>query len=257
MLTLIYIKGNTVRWLILAICLALASCATERPQGKTEAEVLYKEAQDLIKDSRYILATEKLNTLRSQYPYSFYATHAELLQADVLFAQENYAEAAAAYILFKDFHPRYKDLGYVVWRTAESFYKQIPDTIDRDLSSAFEAVKYYQELLNFHSGSEYVKGAIEKVKLCESMILGKEKYIGDFYFKTEVFDAARYRYLNIISQYKNHHELVAHAMIRVLVSSAKLREKDECQKYYNDFRPRILEKDRERLDNAHKTCMKL
>lgn len=246
-----------MRLLILAICLALASCATERPQGKTEAEVLYKEAKDLINDSRYILATEKLNTLRSQYPYSFYATHAELLQADVLFAQETYAEAAAAYILFKDFHPRYKDLGYVVWRTAEAFYKQIPDTIDRDLSSAFEAIKYYQELLNFHAGSDYSKGAIEKVKLCEKMILDKEKYIGDFYFKTEVYDAAKYRYLNIISQYQRHHELVAHAMVRVLKSSAKLRDKDECDKFYNEFKSRILEKEAKNLDDAHKTCMQL
>jgi outer membrane protein assembly factor BamD len=246
-----------VRWLVLTICFALASCATERPQGKTEAEVLYKEAQDLIKDSRYILATEKLNTLRSQYPYSFYATHAELLQADVLFSQENFAEAAAAYILFKDFHPRYKDLGYVIWRTAESFYQQIPDTIDRDLSSAFEAMKYYQELLNFHSGSEYVKGAVEKVKLCEKMILGKEKYIGDFYYKTKVFDAARYRYLNIISQYQNAHELVAHSMVRVLISSAKLREKEKCNDYYNEFKGKILAKEAKSLEKAHKTCMKL
>lgn len=246
-----------MRLLVLAICLALASCATERPQGKTEAEVLYKEAQDLIKDSRYILATEKLNTLRSQYPYSFYATHAELLQADVLFSQESFAESAAAYILFKDFHPRYKDLGYVIWRTAESFYKQIPDSLDRDLSSAFEAMKYYQELLSFHSDSDYVNGAVEKVKLCEKMILGKEKYIGDFYYKTEVFDAARYRYLNIISQYKNAHELVAHSMVRVLISSAKLREKDKCNDYYNEYKGKILAKEAKKLEKAHKTCMKL
>lgn len=246
-----------MRWLLLSLCLVLFSCATERPQGKTEAEVLYKEAQELINDSRYILATEKLNTLRSQYPYSFYATHAELLQADVLFAQESYVEAAAAYILFKDFHPKYKDLGYVVWRIAESFYKQIPDTIDRDLSSAFEAMKYYQELLNFHSGSDYAKGAIEKVKLCEKMILGKEKYIGDFYYKTEVFAAARYRYLNIISQYENAHDLVAHSMIRVLISSAKLREKEKCNSYYATFKEKIIAKEAKNLDKAYQNCVKL
>ena len=246
-----------MRWFVLIICLALASCATERPQGKTEAEVLYKEAQKLIKDSRYILATEKLNTLRSQYPYSFYATHAELLQADVLFSQENYAESAAAYILFKDFHPRYKDLGYVIWRTAESFYKQIPESIDRDLSSAFEAMKYYQELLSFHADSDYVKGAIDKVKLCEKMILGKEKYIGDFYYKTEEYDSAIYRYLNIISNYKNAHELVSHSMVRVIISSSKLRDKDKCDEYYNKFKGKILAKEAKNLDKAYETCMKL
>ena len=47
---------------IAASCLML-SCAQEQIQGKTEAEILYKEAQDFIKDGRYILANEKLNLL--------------------------------------------------------------------------------------------------------------------------------------------------------------------------------------------------
>jgi outer membrane protein assembly factor BamD len=95
------------RFLLIATVVVTASCASKRPQGTTEAEVLFKEAKDLISKSRYIQASEKLNSLRSQYPYSFYATHAELLQADILFAQENYAESAAAYILFRDFHPKH------------------------------------------------------------------------------------------------------------------------------------------------------
>jgi outer membrane protein assembly factor BamD len=84
------------KYLLLVLSLLVISCATKRPQGQTEAEVLFKEAKELIGKSRYIQATEKLNAIRSQYPYSFYATHAELLQADILFAQENYAESAAA-----------------------------------------------------------------------------------------------------------------------------------------------------------------
>lgn len=109
--------------------------------GSTKAEILFKEAKDLISKSRYIQATEKLNSIRSQYPYSYYATHAELLQADILFSQENYAEAASAYILFRDFHPKYNELGYVIFRISESFYRQLPTTFDRDLSAGVKWIE--------------------------------------------------------------------------------------------------------------------
>ncbi len=245
-----------MRLLLVTFCLALISCSTPRPTGKTEAEVLYKEAQDLMKESRYILATEKLNTIRSQYPYSFYATHAELLQADILFNQESFVEAAAAYILFKDFHPKHAKKAYVTFRIAESFFAQIPDTFDRDLSAAHEAVKYYQELLNFHEKSEYTKGGIEKIKLAQAMILNKEKYIGDFYFKTKVFDAARYRYLSIIDRFRNEPDLLAHSMIRVIESSHKLKEKEICTKYYNQYKEQIDQSQIKKLRSVYNNCVR-
>lgn len=184
----------------------MLSCSTNRPKGNTEAEILFREAKDLISKSRYIQATEKLNSIRSQYPYSFYATHAELLQADILFAQENYAEAASAYILFRDFHPKYNELGYVIFRISESFYRQLPSTFDRDLSAGIEGIKYFNELLLNYQNTEYVKEAQSRISQIEEMIEKKEIYIADFYFKTKDFDAAKSRYEDILKTLKNKDE---------------------------------------------------
>lgn len=192
-----------VKILLVVLSLTLISCATKRPQGTTEAEVLFKEAQSLVSKNRYIQATEKLNTIRSQFPYSFYATHAELLQADVLFSQQNYAEAAAAYILFRDFHPKHEKMGYVIFRISESFYRQLPETFDRDLSAGIEAVKYYEELINNYSNTEYVKDAQKRIDEVQEMMIKKEVYIADFYFKTNDFPAAKGRYENILSSVKD------------------------------------------------------
>jgi len=187
-----------LKYLVLVLLVVLTSCATKRPEGATEAEVLYKEAKDLFSKSRFIQTTEKLNQIRSQYPYSYYATYAELMQADVLFAQENYPEAASAYILFKDFHPKYNDIGYVIFRISESFYQQLPSTFDRDLSAGVEAIKYYNELLQNYPNTEYVKDAREKIKKIEDMLSKKEIYIADFYFRTEDYKAAKARYEEIL-----------------------------------------------------------
>ena len=195
-----------LKLLVLSFSLIVISCATKRPQGSTEAEVLYREAKDLIAKSRYIQATEKLNSIRSQYPYSYYATYAELMQADILFAQENYAEAASAYILFRDFHPKYNELGYVIFRISESFYRQLPSTFDRDLSAGVEAIKYFNELIQNYPNTEYVKESQKRINQIEEMIEKKEIYIADFYFKTKDFEAAKARYEDILKTLKNNDE---------------------------------------------------
>jgi outer membrane protein assembly factor BamD len=195
-----------VKFLVITLSLFCLACATKRPEGSTEAEVLFKEAKTLIDKSRYIQATEKLNLIRSQFPYSFYATHAELLQADILFAQENYPEAASAYILFRDFHPKYAEMGYVVFRISESFYRQLPETFDRDLSAGIEAIKYFQELLQTYPNTDYTKEAQIRIDQIEGMLEKKEIYIADFYFKTKDYPAAKSRYEDILKTLKNQTE---------------------------------------------------
>lgn len=220
------------------LCLILVQCSSKKPEGKTAAEVLYKEAQELMKESRYLLATEKLNTLKTQYPYSFYATHAELLQADILFLQENFIEAAAAYLLFRDFHPKHEKIVYVVFRIAESYYRQLPSTYDRDLSSAQEAIKYYTEIVDKYGDSEYKDEAIRKSAECNKMLSNKEQYIADFYFKTKVYDAARFRYLKNIQE-SNDENLVKHSMLGVVKSSYKMKAFDECVSYAKEYQEKL------------------
>ena len=211
----------------LSIILIVISCASEKPKGKTEAEVLYKEAQNLMDDGRYILATEKLNQLKNQYPYSIYATPSELLMADILYEQESYVESAAAYLLFRDFHPKHERLAYVVYKIAQSYYKQMPETYDRDLQPAFEAIKYYKELKMKFPNNKYSLKANKKISKCQQMIRDKEQYIADFYFKTENYEAALWRYKDILENFKNK-KLVSHSARRIVLSNYHLKNWGDC-----------------------------
>lgn len=240
--------------LILFSAILLSSCSSTRPEGETEAEVLYKEAQVLVEDNRFIMATEKLNQIRSKYPYSYFATPAELLQSDILYKQGNYVEAAASYLLFKDFHPRHERIDYVIFRVAESYYKQLPSTFDRDLGAGREAITFYQDLLKNHASSKYAEGAREKIQEIEEMILNREKYVADFYFKTEVYGAARFRCLSIIDRFQDR-ELKEHCMTRVMLSSFHLEEPKECEEYYQRFSGLFEnEKQKARFEKAYKRC---
>lgn len=231
----------------------LVSCATEKPEGKTEAEVLFKEAKILMDDGRYILATEKLNQLKNQYPYSFYATPAELLQADILYKQENFVDSAAAYLLFRDFHPRHKEMPYVVYRIAESYYQQKPDTSDRDLQGAVEAIKYYKELLMKYPTSKYTKDANKKIAECEGMIRDKEKDIADFYYRTEVYEAARWRYLDILKNFQNN-KLRKLSMARIVETSFYMKDYEKCIFYADKYYDYLGKEGKTSLKNFKKKC---
>lgn len=236
------------------LCLLFISCSTPRPEGKTEAEILYKEAQMLKDDGHYIMATEKLNAIRAQFPYSYYATHAELMQADILFMQENYVESAAAYILFKDFHPKFKDTNYVIWRIAESFYNQLPSTFDRDLSPSYEAIKYYEEVVRVFPDSEEAKKAKDRISFCYEQLSKKERYIADFYYKTEVFDSARHRYLNILESAVDDSKLKDYYIVRLLKSSENLKDKKTCLNHYEKFKDAISKDKQNELEAVVNGC---
>ena len=239
--------------LIYIFLLAFISCASEKPSGKTEAEVLFKEAQKLMSDERYLMAIDKLNQLKNQYPYSFYATPAELMQADILYKQENFVEAAAAYMLFRDFHPKHEKIDYVVAQIGNSYYNQIPDTHDRDLQAAFEAVKYYKELLKTYPESKYNKEVNPKIEHALKMIRNKQQYIADFYFKTEVFDAARWRYLDILENF-GHKELRNHSMARVVMSSFHMEDYKGCVDYTGRFWDHLEKSKQQELKNIVEKC---
>ena len=144
------------------------------------------------------MALEKISSFRSKYPYSFYITEVELLRADIFYEQGNYLEAVDAYMSFKDFHPNHGDLDFIEWKLSESFFNQLPDTVDRDISPAVLAINSYQSLIKKFPNSKYIDGSKKRIKTLEKMLEDKELYIADFYFRTKDYQSASYRYKKII-----------------------------------------------------------
>jgi outer membrane protein assembly factor BamD len=239
----------------LVLMMILSACSSDKVKGKSEAEVLYKEAEELMTAERYILATEKLNLIKTQHPYSFYATPAELLQADILYLQENYIESAAAYLLFRDFHPRHEKISYVVFKIAESYYKQIPDTIDRDLEPAIESLKYYDEVIQKYGDTSYKLGAENKIIKAKKMLREKDRYIADFYFKTREFSAARYWYLDMLENHEDE-KTRNHAMLRTILATSELKEWQPCMDYVEKFYQLVDKEAQKEIKSVKDRCEK-
>ena len=238
------------------LLLLLLSCSSPPPKkGSTKAEILYHQAKELMEQKRYILATEKFNLIRSKYPYSYYATHAELHNANILFIQENFVGAASAYLVFKDFHPKHSQMAFVIYRIAESFFHQIPSTYDRDLTPAFEAIKYYKYLKYNYPKSKHNEDGQKRMEHCREMIQNKERYIADFYFKTDDFSAARHRYLSILDNFGQNEMIRDWAIIRVISSSHALDDKKGCKTYYKKYKGLIKPVLLADLTKAYNSCL--
>ena len=164
-------------------------------------QAMLDDAEEDVRDKRYQMALEKLKTIKNKFPYSALSTTAALRVADVQDLDESYVEAAAAYEVFRDLHPKHEKADYVIFRIGESYFNQLPSTIDRDLTPASKAIASYSELQQVWPTSAFGSQAKEHQTECSELLSQKEKYIADFYYKREMYDSASKRYEKIATKF--------------------------------------------------------
>jgi len=206
------------------------SCATKRPLGVTEAEVLLKEAKEMNKAGQYMMALERLNHLKTRHPYSYHRAEAELVKADVLFNQENYAEATATYKVFRDLYPKHPQTEYVLWKIGESYFRLLPGGFDKDISFAQSAIEYFQKLLTEYPNSQFKEEASKLLKECQELLENYELYVGNFYYKTGEYSAARYRFEKALKKFPSNSPHLFYMKQKILQSSVKAKKQEDCLK---------------------------
>ncbi len=180
-----------------------------------DKERLEKPAQELVQDGiesydkgKYSEAIQNFEQLKDWYPFSKYAILAELKIADAHYHLGHYAEAVMAYEEFEQLHPRNEAIAYVIYQTGRCYYEQI-DTVDRDQSKAKKALETFQRLVRQYPEATYSMQARTHIQKCLQSLAGHEFYVGLFYFKTKHYQAARERFLNVVTRYPDvgvHHK---------------------------------------------------
>ena len=179
---------------------ALIGCSSKEKNLNT-ADGLFEYAKEFDESERYEVAIQKYTEVRNKFPYSSYATEAELAIADVHYKRESYTEAEIAYQNFRDLHPKHPKSDYVLFRVALSYYMQLPETIDRDLSTGKDAIYHFSELIKLYPQSQYTVEAKAKKEDVINRQAQKELYIADFYLKQQKFSAALRRYENTLAKF--------------------------------------------------------
>jgi outer membrane protein assembly factor BamD len=181
--------------------LILGGCSSAPSVPENEAELMYNKAIEFEKDERFEEAIQRFTDVKNKFPYSRFATDAELHIADIQFKRENFVEAQGAYQIFKELHPRHPQIDFVTFRLALSYFNQLPSTIDRDLSVSTKAIQYFNEVITTYGTSAFVAESKETRQVVLKMLAEKELYIARFYFKHEFYDSALVRYQNVLTKY--------------------------------------------------------
>jgi len=217
---------------ILMLLPVLQSCSTVDKDPST-AEEAFKIAQDYEKADRYQVAIQRYTDVKNKFPYSSLATEAELAIADVHYKSEDYSDAQISYQNFRELHPKHPKSDYVLFRTGLSYYQQLPETIDRDLTLATDAIYNFNELLKKYPESTYKSEAEDYRKKAYSMLTEKELYIADFYFKEKIYDSALLRYEGALNKYSGFD--YDSRILKGAIDSSKELKNSEKEKQYTEM----------------------
>jgi len=157
---------------------------------------LMKEGTRKYGKGYYSRALTSYQKLKDRYPYSKYATKAELRIADAHFFNGEYDEALIVYKEFEKLHPKNKNIPYVLYQKGLCHFNQM-STIDRDHTHSLRAKKEFERLIHKFPKNKYADQSRIKIRDCYIKLAKYELYVGNYYFKMGKFEAAinRYRYL--------------------------------------------------------------
>jgi len=191
-------------------------------------DLLYSNGVDALRKESYSTGVKHFEAIQQNYPYSPWATNAQLMEGYTEYRRNNYTEAVGQLDRFIQLHPSSKDVAYAYYLRSLCFYEQIAD-ISRDQKGTQEAMSALQEVVNRFPESAYARDARLKIDLCRDHLAGKEMAIGRFYEKQHLYAAAIGRYQRVVDDFQttNH---APEALARLVEIYLKLGLVDEAKR---------------------------
>ncbi|HEX7382617.1 MAG TPA: outer membrane protein assembly factor BamD [Nevskiaceae bacterium] len=232
--------------LVATLCLLLAACSSRQTKekfpeppagGNTEAQAhkLYGSAHDQLVRRNYVQANKEFDTLMSHYPFSRYATQAQLEQIYAKYQSNDPEEALSDANRFLQEHPRYPSADYVLYleglinmRRSESLtrYLHVNQTYfdPSHLEAAFDDFALLQRRF---PDSRYAADARQRMIWLRNRIAQHELNTARFYFGRGAWVAAARRAQGIIANYPGA-PATASALVIMQQSYAALGLKEQA-----------------------------
>jgi outer membrane protein assembly factor BamD len=201
------------RFLPLAVfCLlfALTACggkdkdamdAAGRPDQQVPVETMYNNAAAQLDKEEYYKAAKAFDEVDRQYPYSQWATRAQLMAGYAHYKNLKYDEAILALDRFIELHPGDDNVSYAYYMRALCYYEQISD-VRRDQRMTQMALENLRQVKERFPDSKYAKDAQLKIDLTMDHLAGKEMEVGRYYLLRKQYQASIPRFQKVVDQYQ-------------------------------------------------------
>ena len=182
-----------------AVMLACVGCGEGGGSGKAvsyrdTARANYQKGMGELRDENYPEAIKYFAFVKNKYPFSRFATLAELRAADAFFAQDKFLEAIDAYKLFMKFHPTHPQVldGYAAYRIAQSYVEQmpsdwflVPPSYEKDQSATRDATRELKIFLRSYRKSKYLPKLKKLYRQAVRKLADHELYVAQFYLERD------------------------------------------------------------------------
>jgi outer membrane protein assembly factor BamD len=189
----------------LAFALGLSACASDKikqvPDKQIPVDVMYNAAAHDLDSGDYAKAAKDFDDVDRQYPYSQWATRAQLMAGYANYKNLKYDEAILALDRFIELHPGDENVDYAYYLRALCYYEQISD-VRRDQKMTRLALDNLQQIVTRFPNSKYARDAALKIDLTQDHLAGKEMEIGRYYLVRKQYTAALPRFRRVIEQYQ-------------------------------------------------------
>lgn len=206
-----------------------------KPVDEGDETVLLNTGLDYFNKGRYSLAAETFQKLKDRYPFSPYATLAELRMADSKFYNGDYEEAIPLYEEFEKLHPNNEAIPYVIFQIGMCHYK-LMTTPNRDQTNTHKLIQTYDRLLKKFPNSPYSQEAQVLRAEARNELALHEISVAQWYLKTHQGKQARLRLKRVITEYP---ETVAATQAQELLNKLP-PEENESQQIGKPFFKRLF-----------------
>jgi len=194
------VMNTHLRALTATVLLLVSACAGGDRLAGIPPDQLYAMAEAAGADKDYEDAHEILDRIRDDHPFSRFAVEAELLAADLKFADKQFEEAAALYRSFEQLHPTHSRVAYTIYRRGLAYWN-LSRPAGRDQAPTRSAAEAFQKLLYGYAGSEYAAPAREQLALARSRLAAHEIHVGRYYLRRNRYAAALGRLEGVIQEF--------------------------------------------------------
>ena len=196
-----------------------------------ELQVLeaYQEGKESLEKGDVLFAAKKFNEAEILFPQSIWAPKSALMAAYSYYIQDYYGDAIAELERFIRVYPNHKNLDYVYYLLAISYYEQIVDE-KKDLQSIINAKKTFTIVIDKFPNTEYALDAEFKIDLINDILAAKEMYVGRYYVDKKKWIPAINRFREVVDKYETT-IYVEEALYRLVEVHYILGLKNEAEKY--------------------------
>ena len=166
---------------------------------KTPQQLL-KDGVAYIRAENYVDAKTSLNKVIEDYPDSPEKVTASLLNAEVHYKNDQFAESKFMFKNFLELYPAHRMADRAFFFMAMSDYK-LMDLDTRDQTFAQNALEEFEKFIKTYPKSKYQPLAETKRKQSLESLARNQMEIGKFYFRTSSFHSAITRFQQLMSTY--------------------------------------------------------